>query len=281
LDCESRGLSPGTLTFYRQKLSPFLAFLQGQGVDSPQAVTPEHVRAYLVSLREGHNAGGTHCHWRALRAWLRFLAREGDITGTPLGKVSAPKLPKTILEPVSLETVAQMLKACTGRHADRDRALLLTLLDSGLRAAEVCALDTGDLDLATGRVLIRHGKGDKGRVVFLGAKARKAVLRYLKTRQDLAPTSPLFATGDGGRLTYWALRSILVRRARAAGVATPSAHDFRRAFALLSLRGGCDIMALQKLMGHASLDVLRRYLAQGEDDLREAHRKSSPVDRML
>jgi site-specific recombinase XerD len=67
----------------------------------------------------------------------------------------------------------------------------------------------------------------------------------------------------------------------AAHVPEPSAHDFRRAFALLSLRGGCDVKFLQRLMGHADLTVLRRYLAQTESDLQAAHAKSSPVDRML
>ncbi len=120
-------------------------------------------------------------------------------------------------------------------------AILLTHLDSGLQAAELCALDVGDLDIATGRVVVGHGKGGKGRIVFLGARARKAILRYLKTRDNLSPASPLWLTADGERLAYWGLRQMLRGRAHAAGVPEPSAHDYRRAFALLSLPAGCDV----------------------------------------
>jgi len=74
------------------------------------------------------------------------------------------------------------------------------------------------------------------------------------------------------------LRSMVQRRARAAGVRAPGLHDFRRAFALLALRGGVDLVSLQRLMGHSGLDVLRRYLAQTEADLRAAHAKGAPVD---
>ena len=281
LDCESRALSSETVAFYRKKLAPFLAFLKARNVTDPQGITPAILRAYLVELQRAHNPGGTHCHFRAMRAFVRFLVAEGDVSPSPLANVKAPKTPQAIIDPVSLDTVSKMLKACKGDLAARDTAMLLTLLDSGLRASELCALDVGDLDIASGRVLVKHGKGDKPRVVFLGARARRAILKMLKTRADVAPTSPMWLTCDGERLRYAGLRQILRRRAHDANVPEPSAHDFRRAFALLSLRGGCDVYALQKLMGHADLTVLRRYLAQTESDLAEAHRKSSPVDKML
>lgn len=280
LDCQSRALSPATVAFYQKKLAPFLAFLKAHNVTEPHGITPALVRAYLVELQRAHNPGGAHCHFRAMRAFLRFLVAEGDLAASPLANVKPPKTPHAMLDPVPLDVVSKMLKQCTGRNGDRDAAIILTLLDSGLRAAELVALDVGDVDMASGRVVVKHGKGDKARVVFLGAKARKAILRMLKTR-DAAPTSPLWLTDDGERLGYWGLRQVLRRRAAAAGVPEPSAHDFRRAFALLSLRGGCDVYALQRLMGHADLTVLRRYLAQTESDLQAAHAKASPVDKML
>jgi site-specific recombinase XerD len=281
LECESRRLSPRTLDLYRQKLAPFLSFLKAQNVSEPQGITPAIIRAYLVDLQRTHNAGGVHVHFRTLRTFVRFLVAEGDVSPSPLANVKAPKTPQLVLDPVSLDTVSRMLKACSGDNAERDAAILLTLLDSGLRAAELCALDIGDLDIASGRVVVKHGKGDKGRVVFLGARARKAILKMLKARADVSPAAPLWLTRDGARLAYGGLREILRRRAQDAHIAAPRAHDFRRAFALLSLRGGCDVYALQKLMGHADLTVLRRYLAQTESDLQAAHEKAGVVDKML
>jgi len=85
-------------------------------------------------------------------------------------------------------------------------------------------------------------------------------------------------TDEGERLTYWGLNEVISRRAKAAKVQKPRLHDFRRDFALNFLRNGGDIFTLQRLLGHADLQVLRRYLAQTEGDLREAHRRVSPED---
>lgn len=83
-------------------------------------------------------------------------------------------------------------------------------------------------------------------------------------------------------MTYTALRGLLRRRAYAAGPRQiPTPHDFRRAFALIMLRNGVDVFALQKLMGHSDLQVLRRYLAQTDQDIQIAHMRGSPVDKSL
>ncbi|NLD74867.1 MAG: site-specific integrase, partial [Chloroflexi bacterium] len=92
----------------------------------------------------------------------------------------------------------------------------------------------------------------------------------------------LFASmTTGGPLRYESLRDIVRRRAEQAGVEPPTLHSFRRAFALLSLRNGVDVYSLQRLMGHADLTVLRRYLAQTTEDVQNAHRQSGPVDHLL
>lgn len=97
-------------------------------------------------------------------------------------------------------------------------------------------------------------------------------------RGELAADAPLWATANGQRLTYWGLRQVIRRRAKAAGVPVPGLHSFRRAFAILSLRGGVDLVSLQRLMGHSDLSVIKRYLAQTEGDLKAAHAKGGPVD---
>ena len=151
----------------------------------------------------------------------------------------------------------------------------------GLRASEFVALNNGDVDIGTGKVVVRHGKGNKTRVVFLGAKARRSLLRYLRQKTTHNPADPLWVGRAGERLMYAGLRQILRRKAAAAGVPCPSPHGFRRSFALFSLRSGMNVYALQKLMGHSDLTVLQRYLSQTEGDLQAAHAQASPVDRML
>jgi site-specific recombinase XerD len=120
----------------------------------------------------------------------------------------------------------------------------------------------------------------KPRLVFIGRKTIRAIRSYLRARHDNNPAFWVSIHGD--RMTYAALRCLLRRRAQLIGLKEiPTPHDFRRAFALVMLRNGVDIFALQKLMGHSDLQVLRRYLAQTDQDIQTAHMRGSPVDNNL
>jgi site-specific recombinase XerD len=285
LDRKAQNMTTGTLYFYRAKLKLFTAFCERQSIERIAQLTPELIRRYLTELDDaGHNPGGIHAAFRVLRTFLYWWEAEVEPEGwkNPIRRVKAPKVPLDPIEPVELATVQHLVDACQGEGftATRDRALLLFLLDTGARAAEVCALDRKDVDTIGGAVLIRQGKGRKPRTVFLGQAARRAYRRYLKQRSDRGPAA--WVTEGGERLTYWGLNEIIRRRAAAAGVQKPTLHDFRRAFALNFLRNNPgEIYALQKLMGHADLQMLRRYLAQSDQDLKDAHRRGSPVDHNL
>lgn len=276
-------VSQRTLEYYHDKLIKFFAFCQTQAISEVTQITPATIRAYLLHLEiTGHNPGGCHAAFRALRAFLYWWENEFEPEGwsNPIrGKVKAPKVALEPLEPVSPQTVQALLACCkndfTGK---RDKALILFLLDSGTRAAECLAVNVEDVNQATGAVLIRRGKGRKPRTAFIGKVTRRALRAYLKQRADKAPA--LWVTQEGERLTYAGLRSMIQRRAKLAGVAAPEIHGFRRAFALTMLRNGVDLITLQRLMGHAGLTVLQRYLAQTETDLQQAHRRGSPVDNL-
>jgi site-specific recombinase XerD len=159
----------------------------------------------------------------------------------------------------------------------RDRLIILILLDTGLRAAELLALNFENVDPITGTLQVMHGKGDKFRVVYLGKKSRIALRSYYRKNKHLE--GALIIGVHGERLTYTGLRLLLKRRAQKAGVEYQPPHSFRRLFALTMLRNGIDVFSLQLLMGHADLQMLRRYLKQAGSDLQEAHNQASPVDK--
>ncbi len=285
VDCQARALSPGTVRFYTQKLAHLRAYLSAQHLPTVQSLTAPLLRRMLLDFSQSHNPGGTHGLYRATKAFLRWYEREVEPEGwrNPVERVQAPKVPHEVLEPVSIADVQKMLATCRGRSAIalRDRALLLFLLDTGCRASEVIAMNIGDVEFRSGTVLVRKGKGGKFRTVFVGAKARRSLSAYLRTRRDAEGGAPLYCGLHGERLHYETLRDVIRRRAEDAGILPPTLHSFRRAFALLSLRNGVDVYSLQRLMGHADLSVLRRYLAQTEDDLRAAHERTGPVDSLL
>ena len=136
------------------------------------------------------------------------------------------------------------------------------------------------MDLISGKIIIRRGKGQKGRIGFISPTVISVLSEYLALRTD--SNESLFLSARKQRLTYDGLRQMLERRVIAANLQiSRSLHDFRRAFALNMLRNGVDIYALQLLMGHSDLTVLRRYLAQNENDLLSAHKQGSPVESLF
>jgi site-specific recombinase XerD len=274
---QAQNVTPRTLDFYEDKLHPFIAWAQTNGAATVDAVTAATVRAYLVHLQGRSLSPWTvHGAARAVRAFLRFCAAEGYIDAAP--RFAMPKLPKKILPAFEPGDVRRLLDAC---ELERDRALVLFMLDTGLRAAELTALNGSDVNERSGAVTVREGKGRKGRTVYLGAQARRALLKHWRERTP-GPGAPVWASvTTGARLTESGLRQLLKRAGLRAGVNDCHPHTFRRTFALEALRGGMDIYTLARLMGHEDITVLKPYLALAERDLQAAHKAASPVDRLL
>ncbi len=279
-----RGLSPRTIQYYRAELGLWQSWMAAQGWSTLTQVTPAALRCWLVHLSTKRNRGGVHASYRALRAFMRWLWLEYELTSrNPIELVQPARPRQEPLEPLALEDLRKLLTTCDRQswQGCRDRALLLALLDTGCRASELLSLNVEDVDMSTGAVHVRHGKGARSRITFLGIRSRRELHHYLRQRHEATPDAPLWVTSQGLRLTYEGLRSMVRRHAAAVGMEVPSLHSFRRAFALTSLRNGVDIYSLQRLMGHADLTMLQRYLKQSDEDLMDAHRRTGPVDNAL
>ena len=277
----AEGRAPDTLEFYRKRLDAFDRFCAGRNVDSVETIDADTIRCFLIQLEEkGHNPGGVHSYFRTIKTFLRWYEAEIDDPAfrNPMRKIKAPKVPQEIIAPVELADVQRMVATCgSDWQGLRDKAILLTLLDAGPRVSELANFDLSDMNPLTGELVIRKGKGKKGRIVFLGQQTRRAVRAYI--RQRGTTPGPLFLNRSGCRMKYPAVRSVLTRRAKWAELEdVPSPHDFRRAFALNCLRNGMDLLSLQRLMGHSDLSVLKLYVKQTAGDLQIAHAAGSPVD---
>jgi len=284
IDRKAQGVSEGTIHFYTIKFKSLVKYCDSKIIKEVQQITPPVIRDYLLWLEnKGHNEGGRHAHFRAIRAFLKWYEDElePDNWRNPIDKLKAPILPKEQLNPISNFTLTALLNTCKiDSFSDcRDKAILYCLLDTGVRAGELLAINLEDINQISGEILIRSGKGRKPRTVFIGKKSRKEVRRYLKHRHDNNHALWISHIRFGGeRLTYWGLRSMLRRRSEKAGVETPQLHAFRRAFAISMLRKGVDVFTLSKLMGHESIDVLKYYLKQSTEDVELAHKRFGPVD---
>jgi site-specific recombinase XerD len=279
-DRKAQGLAPGTIHFYKTKLALFADFCASKLITQITQITATDLREYLLHMEEmGHNPGGRHGCYRTVKTFLYWWEDEVEPEGwtNPIRKIKPPNLTIEPLEPAKIDDIKAMVETCEKTFTGlRDKAMLLGLLDSGARAKEFLEIKIDDYNQFSGEILIRQGKGRKYRTVFLGKITRKAVRAYLRNRTDTS--NSLWTTRNGEPMTYFGLREIVKRRAKKARIKTPSLHSFRRAFAINMLRAGVDVFSLQKLMGHADLQVLRRYLAQTKDDIAQAHRIGSPVD---
>lgn len=304
----AEGLSPNTLQSYQRDLKLWLEYAG----DIPlQQNTTALLQAYFVWLRTDYQprritrnrealASKTiHNFYISLCAFFTWAQRELQLPN-PIKAIPAPKFEQAPIEPFTKEEVERLLKACeqcneakttdrrkyimrraTGR---RDQAIIMTLLDTGLRASELSALKVGDVDLKTGKVLVKHGrlggaKGGKGRTVFLGKAARRAVWRYLAEREDgEEPEAPLFLVKYDRPMNKNALRLLIVHLGEKAGVKKCHPHRFRHTFALTYLRAGGDVFTLQALLGHSTLDMVQHYARLAEIDIEQAHKRASPAD---
>lgn len=266
LSRQAMNCTPATLAFYKYTAGFFLAWAEARNVNSPADVNARHVREYLAQLAAGGKKDTTlHDHARAIKTLLRFWHNENYIPAPVT--FDMPRLASKRLPVLTAEQVQELVKACDVR----DRALVLFMVDSGLRRAEVCKLNWDDIDFASGLVRVKQGKGRKDRSAVIGAKTRRALLAYRRTLSD--------TRGAVFNVTPAGMTSIFRRMKKRTGI-NVSPHALRRTFVILSLRAGMDAMHLKALLGHADYSMVERYAQLEDIDLAEEHAKHSPVDSL-
>lgn len=287
--------SAHTARDYANTLRQFEAFVE----DDPEvaAVDADQVRRFLYWLRvERELAPKTvkNAH-TGLSAFWTWLEDAYGLHHVIRGAVRSPKAGTREVVPLSKQDVRLILaaveKTATWRSEKRqpaqmtrgtryrDRAIVLFLLDTGVRAQELCSLVVGDVDMKSGAVQVRRGKGDKGRTVYVGTTAKAALWSYLSRREDVQPDDALFETTRHQPLDRSALRKMLLAAGQRAEVAeTVNPHRFRHTFAVNYLRNGGDVYTLQRLLGHATMEMVKRYLSLAQTDIADAHKRASPVD---
>jgi site-specific recombinase XerD len=267
--------TPRTMQFYEFTLGKIAEWFERNDIHQPADISSRHIRALLGEMVEkGYSDSYIHIHARVIRTFARFLHKEKYIY-EPI-EFEMPKIGKKRLPVFNKEQVQQILKACEDK---RDKAFILLMVDSGLRMAEAIALNWGDVDISSGIVRVEKGKGRKARSVVIGVHTRRALLKY-RGEVNHAENKPLFQTRSAGRFTPSGLRSWLLRISQRAGIHI-SPHALRRTFATLSLRAGMNVIQLQGLLGHSTLEMTRHYIELMEEDLVNAHKEHGPVDSFL
>jgi integrase/recombinase XerD len=243
-------------------------------------VTPNILRDYFNELKLRRNTGGVHAAYRAIKVLFFFYEFEYEPENyhNPFLKVKIPTPKIQPLKGIAKENVQKLLDVCEGRNLSRNKAMLACLASSGCRANEFLDLNIEDVNLITGSVRIKHGKGDKYRITFIGKEAIKLLRKYLAKRTNLEPETPLWLNESNERMTVSGLRYLAYKYSKIARIPHTGLHDFRRCFALSLYRKGVEILIISQLLGHANIETTKRYLNITEEDLHLAHMKLDLFD---
>ena len=281
-----RGRSTKTIENYDRYLSRYFSHA---GIKETAAISEQNVREFRLWLNRQEGTQHSSMKRRtqnyymiALRAFLKFL-RKRDVACLSPERIELAKLPERQIDVVTASELDRLLRApheALATEKDphkrlvylRDAAILEMLFSTGLRIAELCALN-GDIDLSRDELSVR-GKGEKVRVVFLSPDAKRAVTAYLKARDDMEEA--LFVDGRPKKIRRISPRDVqrhLKTYATRAGIAhTVTPHMLRHAFATDLLSNGADLRSVQELLGHASISTTQIYTHLTDAHLREVHK---------
>ena len=285
LTLRARNRSPRTIETYLETAGQFYDWLADQGRPTVASqVTTRDVEGWIAHLLDTRSNGTARVRYRSLQQLWRYLLEEGDIDASPMAGMRPPTPEEQVVPVVPDDDMRRLITTCRGREFvdRRDYALVLFLLDTGARVAELVGLTLTDVDLDLDVALI-VGKGRRERTLPFSPKVAEALKRYeLARRAQPKADLPDYWIGRLGPLTTSGIRQILERRSRQAGIDPVHPHQMRHTFAHHFLTAGGNEGDLMRLAGWKSRLMLNRYAASAADSrARDAHRLYSPVEGLL
>jgi len=300
-DLALEGKSPETILWHRKKLSAFCRFLQNGG--DPLRVSDlrlDNGRAFVKGLMDRKTRYGEHVirkevegglapqtvhgFVRSIRTFASWLQREGYSEEHIFQGLKPPKLPQVLIQPLTEDEIRKLLLVIPQDTPEgvRNLAIVMIFLDTGVRLSELVNLKLSDIDFVAGQFKV-FGKGAKERIVPMGLATRRAIIRYRDhfRPQPINPSEDrLFLTVAGEPISKDSVEKVIQRLARRAQIPRLHPHLLRHTFAVRYLVNGGDVFMLQKILGHASLEMTRKYVTLASGDVKEKHRQYSPIDNL-
>jgi site-specific recombinase XerD len=246
---------------YERTLNKFIKHVGDSPINS---ISKTQVEAFLAAQPfSTKTILNYHIGLSALWTWAYS---EGYVDRHILRQVNKPKPQKIAVEPFTDVEIRALLSSVR-RNTDRDRAMILILLDTGVRASEFCGLELEDIDLANHRLRVL-GKGNKERIVPFSPRTGSAIFKYLSSVDPVKPFP----------FTRTSLAHLTQQIGKRAGVPDTHPHRFRHTFAINYLRNGGDPYTLQEILGHSTLDMVKTYLRIAQVDIETVHKRASPVE---
>jgi len=292
--------SPKTISWYSNNLRLFVEFLRRNGYSlSIRDISAREVKEFILYLRQknrydGHPLTPTQtgklspqtirAHVETLKAFFAWLHREGHVESNALEHLEFPKVPRKLKEVLTKEEVDRLLASFDRRTplGCRNSTILMTLLDTGLRCAELTNLKLNDVHVDRGYMKVM-GKGARERIVPIGSTLQRTLAEYIRNF-CLEPADPkidnVFLSKEGKPMATNSVQLMLKRRGRRCGVPRLHTHLCRHTFATNYLINGGDLFTLQSILGHSSLEMVRRYVSLASGFVVMQHHRFSPLDVM-
>jgi len=262
------GLSEKSLKYYAIILRQFFGI-----INKPLAtVTTDDVRYYFATRQNVSLVTITN-ERRVLLSFFSWLTNEEYVLKNPVLKIKNIKQPKIIKKPFSQTEIEELRDSCKNL---RDRAILELLLSTGMRCSELCAANISDVDFSSGEMLVT-GKGNKQRVCYLNASAKKRLKDYLDSRTDT--NKPLFISlanskrTNENRLLAGGLETLIKNMGNRAGINQVHPHRFRRTSATMVLQRGMPVEQVRVMLGHEKIDTTMRYAITADETVKYSHAK--------
>jgi len=296
VDQELKGNSPQTLKYYNTNLRFFKEFIGSEKVLTD--ISLQDLKNYLISLRtrtkmQNHpfkpkedkpiKSISIQTYIRAIRVFIKWAQGEGYIINDLHSQFKLPKATKNTIEILSDEEIQQLMKSMkqNTEMGLRNSCMVALMLDSGLRRTEVLNIDYDNVHLTQGVIKV-HGKGDKERIVPLGLYTKKLLLKYISGYRSMPThdTKRLFIDATFKPMSDSALKQLFVRLRKKLKIDRLHPHILRHTFATKYLMNGGDIFSLQQILGHTSLEMVRRYSHLASAYIIHKHKQFSPLDNI-
>ncbi len=284
--CRALNYSPRTVDdFYRYEFKALRKYLDEHHSDiRPDGVTPEILRNYLAHRQQTRSNVTARHSWQVMSVWFKFLLGEGLIDINPVERIDKPKVRRIVMQTYNTQQVEAMLTDCDPRSfiGVRDFAMLTLLCDSGLRVSELVSLKVSDVNVAERVITVSEAKCNKMRIVPYGEATARALRQYQVKCGLVENQQALFLSCYGAPLHRRHILTIIKKHGKNAGMPPNQCgvHMFRRFFAVQFLRNGGDVFSLQKLLGHSTLEMTRKYAELAQSDVIAQHRAHSPADSL-
>lgn len=285
-DLKFKNRSKYTIEYYRIELRKFMHTMEDMRYKtrlrsiSEEIIKDVYVR-YLIEERDASH-GTVAAALRAIKAFLNWAVTKQVIEENPMNKITIGTPKAREIETFTRDQIRVILSQPDPKLfiGLRDLTIMTLLLETGIRVREMCDIRLNDVRMTDDQILI-NGKNGEDRLVPIQTQTKRILKRYIEAR-GVSPVEWLFITNEDLQMNRDNVRRRIEKYGRMANIKNVrcSPHTFRHTFAKMSVKNGADIFTLQRILGHKSMDMVRRYVNMFGDDVKEAHERFSPVENL-